>query len=44
VIRPGTTCDVPVISQDLYPTFLAAAGASAPTGKVLDGESLLPLF
>jgi arylsulfatase A-like enzyme len=44
VIRPGTTCDVPVISQDLYPTFLAAAGAPSPAGKVLDGESLLPLF
>ena len=44
VIKPGTTCDVPVISQDLYPTFLAAAGAAVPAGKVLDGENLAPLF
>ncbi len=43
-IKPGTTCDVPVISQDLYPTFLAAAGAAVPKGKVLDGESILPLL
>ena len=44
VVAPGTRCDVPIISQDLYPTFLAAAGAAAPAGKVLDGENLLPLL
>ena len=44
VVKPGTRCDVPVINVDLYPTFLAAAGASAPAEKVLDGESLLPLL
>ena len=44
VVKPGSRCDVPVISVDLYPTFLAAAGAAAPKGKVLDGESLLPLL
>jgi len=44
VIRPGTRCDVPVISQDFYPTFLDAAGAAAPEGAALDGESLVPLF
>ena len=43
-IKPVTTCDVPVISTDLYPTFLAAAAAPVPAGKVLDGESLLPLL
>ena len=36
--------DVPVINVDLFPTFLAAAGAGVPAGKVLDGESLLPLL
>jgi arylsulfatase A-like enzyme len=41
---PGSRCDVPVINVDLYPTFLAAAGAPLPAGKVLDGESLLPLL
>ncbi len=44
VVTPGTTCDVPVINVDLYPTFLAAAGVELPAGKVLDGESLLPLL
>jgi arylsulfatase A-like enzyme len=42
VVKPGTTSDVPVINVDLFPTFLAAAGAK--TDKTLDGESLLPLF
>ena len=42
VTKPGSTCDVPVINVDLFPTFLAAAGAT--TEKVLDGESLLPLL
>ncbi len=46
VTKPGATCDVPVINVDLFPTFLAAAGAGAavPEGKTLDGESLLPLL
>jgi arylsulfatase A-like enzyme len=44
VTRPGSRCDVPVINVDLFPTFLAAAGIEAPPGKLLDGESLLPLL
>ena len=44
VTPAGSRCDVPVINVDLYPTFLDAAGASVPEGKVLDGESLLPLL
>jgi arylsulfatase A-like enzyme len=44
VTKPGSRCDVPVINVDLFPTFLAAAGAPASAGKTLDGESLLPLF
>ncbi|MCB1210150.1 MAG: sulfatase [Verrucomicrobiales bacterium] len=44
VTKPGSRCDVPVINVDLYPTFLAAAGAGVPDGKILDGESLLPLL
>lgn len=43
-IAAGTRCAVPVINVDLYPTFLDVAGASAPKGKVLDGESLWPLL
>ena len=42
VVKPGSTCDVPVINVDLFPTFLAAAGAT--TSKTLDGESLVPLL
>src|SRR5690606_7335471 len=41
---PGSECHVPIINVDLYPTFLAAAGAEVPPGKVLDGESLMPLL
>jgi arylsulfatase A-like enzyme len=44
VVKPGTTCDVPVSNIDFYPTFLAAAGAEAPARRPLDGASLLPLF
>lgn len=44
VIKPGTTCRVPITNLDLYPTFLEAGGASVPEGKILDGESLVPLF
>jgi arylsulfatase A-like enzyme len=41
-IKPGTESDVPIINEDLYPTFVTAAGgALAPN---LDGENLLPLF
>lgn len=44
VINPGTTNATPIHNVDLFPTFLAAAGAKIPAGKTLDGESLLPLF
>ncbi|MGE3315422.1 MAG: sulfatase [Planctomycetaceae bacterium] len=44
VVRPGSRSDVPAINVDLFPTFLAAAGAAVPDGKVLDGESLMPLL
>lgn len=44
VVKPGTTCEVPVINVDLFPTFLAAAGAQVPKNKTLDGEDLFPLL
>lgn len=44
VVKPGSKCDAPVINIDLFPTFLAAAGAKPPPGKTLDGESLFPLL
>ncbi|MCA9116437.1 MAG: sulfatase [Planctomycetaceae bacterium] len=44
IVPAGTTCDVPVISIDLYPTFLAVAGIEPPPNHTLDGTSLVPLF
>jgi arylsulfatase A-like enzyme len=43
-IKPGGESQAPVHQVDLFPTFLAAAGAPVPDGKVLDGENLLPLL
>lgn len=43
-VAPDSTCTVPVIGIDFYPTFLQAAGLPVPPGKQLDGESLLPLL
>lgn len=43
-IKPGSRCSVPVSGIDLFPTFLDVAGAEIPEGKVLDGESLMPLL
>ncbi|MCA8992712.1 MAG: sulfatase [Planctomycetaceae bacterium] len=43
-IKAGSSCSVPISNVDLFPTFLAAAGADVPQGKVLDGESLMPLL
>lgn len=42
-IAPNTTSEVPVISTDFFPTFLEVAGIEKPEGKILDGESLLPI-
>ena len=43
VAKPGTTCDVPVASIDVYPTLLELAGAEPPR-QPLDGASLVPLL
>ncbi len=40
-IKPNSTCDVPVIGQDLYPTFAELAGEKPVAG---DGVSLAPLL
>ena len=42
-VPKGKRCKTPVISMDFYPTFLELA-ALKPSGKPIDGESLLPLF
>lgn len=40
----GVVYEKPVIQLDLFPTFLAAAGAAVPTKAPLDGVNLLPYF
>ena len=40
----GGTCDVPVISNDFYPTLLEIAGLPALPEQHLDGVSLAPLL
>lgn len=42
--RPGRTCDVPVLSTDLFPTILEWAGLPARPDLVLDGTSLIPIL
>lgn len=44
VVRPGSTCSVPVITVDFYPTFLDIAGAPRPKELALDGVSIAPLL
>jgi uncharacterized sulfatase len=44
VVKPGTTCSVPVTSVDFYPTFLEIVGARGDPKHALDGETILPLL
>lgn len=41
-IQPATTCDVPVIGSDVFPTMLGIAGVEAPKDRTLDGVNMLP--
>ena len=43
-VQPGTTCDVPVISMDSYPTLLEIAGLPPTPNHPIDGKSLVPLL
>jgi arylsulfatase A-like enzyme len=43
-IESGTTSEVPVTNIDFFPTILDVAGIDVPTGKVLDGQSLIKLM
>ena len=40
-IPAGSTCTVPVIGSDVFPTFLTAAGVPVPKDRVLDGVDVL---
>ena len=44
VTKPGSTCAVPVISTDFYPTLLALAGLPLEPKLHKDGVSLVPLL
>lgn len=44
VTRPGSVCDVPVVSMDFYPTILDIAGLPLRPEQHLDGVSLVPLL
>lgn len=43
-VPAGSTCTVPVMGIDFFPTFLDAAAIEVPDGLALDGVSLLPLM
>lgn len=43
VTKPGSSCDVPTIHVDIFPTLLEIAAAPQPR-QTLDGESLAKLF
>ena len=43
VTKPGSTCNVPTIHVDIFPTMLELTGAPKPR-QVLDGESMVKLF
>jgi arylsulfatase A-like enzyme len=42
--KTGTTCDIPVISNDFFPTILEMLGLPVPVGADHDGESMVPLL
>ncbi|MEZ6063274.1 MAG: sulfatase [Planctomycetaceae bacterium] len=44
VTSPGSTCDVPVISTDFYPTILQLTGQPLRPNQHLDGLSLVTLL
>jgi arylsulfatase A-like enzyme len=43
-VAAKTECDVPIISQDLYPTLLELAGVPLPAGQAVDALSIVPLL
>jgi arylsulfatase A-like enzyme len=44
ITKAGSTCSVPVIGADYFPTLLEMAGVAVPAKHVVDGESIVPLL
>ena len=44
VAKEGTVCHEPAVNIDLFATFLAAAGAPLPAGRVIDGKDITGLI
>lgn len=44
LIKAGSVCEHPVISNDFYPTMLEMAGLALMPEQHIDGKSLLPLM
>ncbi len=44
VTKPGSVCEVPVISVDFLPTICEAIRVPRPEGREIDGVSLMPLL
>lgn len=43
-IKPGSTCDQPVIGSDIFTTICAVTGVQPPADRTLDGASIVPAF
>ncbi len=44
ITKPGSVCETPVISMDLYPTIASIVGLSDAAKNAVDGVSLVPLL
>jgi arylsulfatase A len=44
VTKPDSVCETPVISMDLFPTFIEIAGIKVGAKTALDGVSLVPVL
>ena len=44
VVQAGIECDVPVTSVDFFPAICEITGLNHPSGRIIDGKSLVPLL
>lgn len=43
-LKGGSFCDVPMMSIDIFPTTVAAAGGTMPDDRAYDGRDMLPVL